>query len=133
MNTVDPPVINCSICSQVFSSRTKLFKHLECHGIIGSNPYEKIVLLIGWLAIDSQPLVSDYEDEKYIKDGTLKALWTSSSCSIEASLSAAIEAVDSETVNNGCNIDTQSNTETSEYLRNLTRSSSCAQVIFHSI
>jgi hypothetical protein len=41
----------CSLCDASFSSKTKLFKHLEQHGFEGPNTKpEKVVLLLGWLA-----------------------------------------------------------------------------------
>jgi hypothetical protein len=41
----------CIHCNEVFPSKTKLFKHLEIHGVEGIKvPPIKVVIMIGWLA-----------------------------------------------------------------------------------
>jgi len=41
----------CVICKEEFTSKTKLFKHLEIHGYEGPNTKpERVVVLVGWLA-----------------------------------------------------------------------------------
>ena len=41
----------CVLCNETFTSKTRLFKHLEVHGYEGPNTKpERVVLLVGWLA-----------------------------------------------------------------------------------
>jgi tRNA pseudouridine(38-40) synthase len=57
----------CSICHEVFSSKSKLFKHLEIHGYENPNVFAKVVLAIGWIndccTTDSEEWVVDTLDE----------------------------------------------------------------------
>ncbi len=40
----------CEVCAEEFPSKTKLFKHLEQHGVMSNNSKPiKVVLLVGWL------------------------------------------------------------------------------------
>jgi hypothetical protein len=41
----------CSFCQESFSSKTKLFKHLQVHGYVAPNAKpDRVILLAGWLA-----------------------------------------------------------------------------------
>ena len=57
----------CTICREVFASKSKLFKHLEVHGYENPNVYVKVVLAIGWIndcgVSDSEEWVVDTVDE----------------------------------------------------------------------
>ncbi len=105
----------CNICNQEFSSKTKLFKHLEIHGFIGdsSKESEKSVLLIGWLSSES-------DSNDWIKEGNLSHMWTIENSVIEY-ISLAIQKVDNM-VSVG-----ESNKEYP--LKGVSRASGCFQVI----
>lgn len=41
----------CTFCKETFSSKTKLFKHLQVHGYVAPNAKpDRVILLVGWLA-----------------------------------------------------------------------------------
>lgn len=65
----------CVICKECFTSKTKLFKHLEVHGYEGPNTKpERVVLLIGWLSDyckDSDEWDADFSGTSINKDASL--------------------------------------------------------------
>lgn len=76
----------CDICSEQFTSKTKLFKHLETHGFEGNNSKPvKVVLLVGWLSelqdendgwvIDQNPSMCNFTDKQ--SETVEQALWRS--------------------------------------------------------
>jgi len=85
--------ITCELCSQAFTSKTKLFKHLEIdHGFMNAKrkPH-KIFVLFGWLSTTTK------EEDKWIKDSDLNSLnvpWNATNNFIEHSLLEAIYCVD---------------------------------------
>lgn len=82
--------MQCDICQDTFSSKNKLYDHLEIsHGwereIKKRN--EKIVMIVGWL--------SDANDEHlYSKDGSLRALATPTDMIVEKSLWEALSIIE---------------------------------------
>lgn len=64
----------CNFCGDSFTSKTKLFKHLEFHGFEGSTTKPlKVIILVGWLAeyrFDSVMCSSD-DDEKWLGENVL--------------------------------------------------------------
>lgn len=85
--------ISCQLCSQLFQSKTKLFKHLEKdHNYENKNRKpDKVFVLFGWLCKTTK------EESKWIKDSDLNSLeipWNAANNYIEHSLLEAIYSVD---------------------------------------
>lgn len=107
----------CIECHQTFSSRTKLFKHLEVHGVAGKERTEKFVILVGY-KVDS--LLNVHESDVWVKDALLEHNWSSGSDDICGLIAKAIRKADSS-VGDG------SVSETKCSFKGWSRASSCAQ------
>lgn len=112
----------CSECSEVFASKTKLFKHLEVvHSVLGTSsvPFEKALLLVGWM----NAAEGNEEDDADVwkKDGTLNADWTSAETDdkVLELLISAIATVDESIP--------------SRAIKSMSRSTSCAQRASYSL
>lgn len=84
----------CSLCNERYTSRSKLFKHLEdSHGYISSKgKSQRALILFGWLS--SVPV--EEERDEWIKDSDINPTtppWTTPSDLLEAELFSAIESV----------------------------------------
>ena len=113
----------CSECSEVFPSKTKLFKHLEVsHGVLGTSsiPFEKAILLVGWInGVDGE----EYdESDVWKKDGNLNAEWNSQGADgkVLDLLVTAIASVDEIA-------------DLKDAIKTMSRSTSCAQRAAYSL
>ena len=82
----------CSICQVEFSSKTKLFKHLQVHGYQGSSAKpDRVIVLVGWLA-DYCPDVDEWTTElgsaSLVRDTVLDR--------VECALHRAIYAIEND-------------------------------------